>query len=163
MQTEGFVGVEEIFNEDYAYFSSYSASWVDHARCYVDAVVERFRLSTDSTVVEIAANDGYLLQFVKERNIRCYGIEPTQSTANAARAKGIEIITEFFGSDLATRLSKKGRQADLVVANNVLAHVPAIDDFVLSFSILLKPGALRPSNFRIYSISSGAPVRHDLP
>jgi 2-polyprenyl-3-methyl-5-hydroxy-6-metoxy-1,4-benzoquinol methylase len=138
VQTADFVGVEQIFGADYAYFSSFAESWLAHAKHYVEVVEERFRLGPHSRVVEIAANDGYLLQFVRDKGIPCYGIEPTESTARAARAKGIEIIAEFFGRALAERLREAGRTADLIVANNVLAHVPDINDFVAGFALLLK-------------------------
>lgn len=138
-QTEDYAGAEELFAPDYAYFSSYSTTWLAHAKEYVAKMAERFNLNRNSTVLEIAANDGYLLQYVKERGIPCYGIEPTASTAVAARAKGIDIVEEFFGVSLAERLVKESRQADLIVANNVLAHVPDINDFVSGFTGLLKP------------------------
>src|SRR3990172_10596481 len=126
VQSEGFVGADELFYKDYAYFSSFSTSWMEHARKYVEKVASRFQLSAQSMVVEVAANDGYLLQYVKEKGIPCYGIEPTHSTAEAAREKGIEIIEAFFGVSKAKELAAQGRQADLMVANNVLAHVPDI-------------------------------------
>ncbi|WP_072396064.1 class I SAM-dependent methyltransferase [Hyphomicrobium sp. CS1GBMeth3] len=138
-QTEDFAGAHELFAADYAYFSSFSASWLEHSRRYVDAVIERFALSPQSHVVEVAANDGYLLQYVKARGVSCLGIEPTASTAEAARAKGLPIIEEFFGRELAARLHFEGRSADLMIANNVLAHVPDINDFVSGFAELLKP------------------------
>lgn len=138
VQTEDFVGFGEMFSEDYAYFSSYSSTWLEHANNYVEKMTARFNLNSDSMVVEIAANDGYLLQYVKEKNIPCYGVEPTHSTAIAAREKDIEIIEDFFGVDLAKDLIEKGQQADLMAANNVLAHVPDINDFVKGFSMLLK-------------------------
>lgn len=139
VQTEDFAGREELFSADYAYFSSYSSSWLAHAECYVGSMVERFDLGADSHVVEIAANDGYLLQYVQARGIPCTGVEPTTSTAAAARARGLPIIEEFFGAPLAERLAGDGGQADLIVANNVLAHVPDINDFVAGFALLLKP------------------------
>jgi len=95
VQTEDFVGAGEMFSEEYAYFSSFSSSWLEHARCYVEKMASRFNLNEESNVVEVAANDGYLLQYVKEKGIPCYGIEPTRSTAKAARDKGIEIIEEL--------------------------------------------------------------------
>lgn len=147
VQTEDFVGFGEMFSEDYAYFSSYSSTWLDHARDYVDIMTSRFNLDSDSMVVEIAANDGYLLQYVKGKSIPCYGIEPTHSTAQAAREKNIEIVEEFFGVKLAKDLVDKGQQADLIAANNVLAHVPDINDFVKSFSILLKPEGVATFEF----------------
>jgi SAM-dependent methyltransferase len=142
VQTEDFVGTEEMFSEEYAYFSSFSTSWLKHAKNYIEKMTSRFNLTDKSTVVEIAANDGYLLQYVKEKDIPCYGIEPTHSTAQAAREKGIEIIEEFFGVIKAEELKSLGRQADLTAANNVLAHVPDINDFVTGFSILLKPNGV---------------------
>src|SRR3990170_4086876 len=104
VQTEDYAGAEELFAPDYAYFSSYSTTWLAHAKEYVAKMAERFNLNRNSMVVEIAANDGYLLQYVKERGIPCYGVEPTASTAIAARGKGIDIIGEFFGVSLAERL-----------------------------------------------------------
>jgi len=136
-QTEDFVGREQLFSGDYAYFSSYSASWLRHAERYVDAVVARFGLDGSSLHVEVASNDGYLLQYAQARDIPCLGIEPTRSTAEAARAKGIETIESFFGVELAEQLRVEGRAADLMTANNVLAHVPDINDFVRGFAILL--------------------------
>jgi len=147
VQTEDFVGSGEMFSEDYAYFSSYSSSWLLHAKTYVEKVVRRFHLDSNSKVVEIAANDGYLLQYVIEKNIPCYGVEPTSSTGAAARQKGIEIVGEFFGEILATNLKQRGEQADLIVANNVLAHVPDINDFVKGFSTLLKPEGIATFEF----------------
>ena len=146
-QTEDFAQVDELFDADYAYFSSYSASWLAHAERYVADMVARFDLTSDSHVVEIAANDGYLLQYVKARNIPCTGIEPTASTATAARAKGITIVEDFFGVRLARQLVSQGRRADLTVANNVLAHVPDINDFVAGFSVLLKPQGVATFEF----------------
>jgi SAM-dependent methyltransferase len=136
-----------LFTDDYAYFSSVSTSWLAHAERYVDAMVGRFRLGPDSMVVEIAANDGYLLQYVQQRGIPTYGVEPTLSTAAAARAKGIEIVGEFFGVALADRLAATGRSADLIAANNVLAHVPDINDFVAGFAHLLKPAGVATFEF----------------
>lgn len=138
VQTEDFVGADEMFSKDYAYFSSFSVSWLRHAEKYVNDMILRFQLDKTSNVVEVAANDGYLLQYIKEKGISCYGIEPTKSTAAAARSKGIEIVEDFFGSQKAHELVEQGLQADLTVANNVLAHVPDINDFVVGFSILLK-------------------------
>ena len=137
VQTDDYAGRESIFTDDYVYFSSISSTWVAHARQYVEHVTERFALGSGHRVAEVASNDGYLLQFVHDRGIPCYGIEPTQSTADAARARGLEIVEEFFGSALAGRLAEDGRQCDLIVANNVLAHVPDINDFVSGFERLL--------------------------
>ena len=137
VQTEDFVGTEVLFSEDYAYFSSFSSSWLQHAKDYVERMVCRLKLDSKSMVVEVAANDGYLLQYLVEQHIPCYGIEPTTSTAQAARNKGIKIIDAFFGVATATSLVNQGQNADLMVANNVLAHVPDINDFVKGFSMLL--------------------------
>jgi SAM-dependent methyltransferase len=147
VQTEDFVGADEMFSDEYAYFSSFSTSWLEHARNYVDEISSRFNIFNKCMVVEVAANDGYLLQYVKQLGIPCYGIEPTNSTAQAAREKGIEIIQSFFGVAQAKDLVRNGRQADLAIANNVLAHVPDINDFVKGFSILLKPGGIATFEF----------------
>jgi SAM-dependent methyltransferase len=138
VQLEEFVAPEEIFTE-YAYFSSYSDSWVAHARGYVEMAVERFGLGRDSLVVELASNDGYLLQHVVEKGIPALGIEPAANVAEAARERGIETVVEFFGRDLAARLVAEGRRADLLAANNVMAHVPDLNDFVGGMEPLLAP------------------------
>ena len=147
VQTEDYAGADELFDEYYAYFSSFSASWLKHVEKYVGDMVERFELNENSNLVEVAANDGYLLQYAKERNIPCLGVEPTASTAKAARLKGLEIIEEFFGAQLASKMVSEGKQADLTVANNVLAHVPDINDFVSGFKILLKPNGVSTFEF----------------
>ncbi len=147
VQTEDFTDREEFFSNDYAYFSSFSTSWLDHSRRYVEAMRERFSLDNESLVVEVAANDGYLLQYVMAAGIGALGIEPTHSTAVAARDKGIEIIEEFFGVALADRLVAEGRSADVTAANNVLAHVPDINDFVAGFARLLKPAGVATFEF----------------
>lgn len=147
VQTEDHAGREELFAHDYAYFSSTSAGWLAHSRAYVEEMVRRFDLGASSMVVEVAANDGYLLQYVKAAGIPCYGVEPTASTAAAARSKGIEIEESFFGVALAKRLAAAGRQADLTAANNVLAHVPDINDFVSGFAALLKPQGVATFEF----------------
>lgn len=123
---------------DYAYFSSYTDSWVEHARRYAEAVIARFQLGSDSLVVEVASNDGYLLQHFRERNIPVLGIEPAVNVAQAAIARGIPTETTFFGAATAKRLAAQGRRADLIAANNVLAHVPDIRDFVAGFAHLLE-------------------------
>lgn len=147
VQTEDHAGREELFADDYAYFSSTSAGWLAHSKSYVEEVIRRFNLGTDSMVVEVAANDGYLLQYVKAAGVPCYGVEPTASTAEAARKKGIEIEESFFGTNFAKRLAGAGRQADLTAANNVLAHVPDINDFVSGFAALLKPQGVSTFEF----------------
>jgi predicted TPR repeat methyltransferase len=146
-QTEDYAGADELFDSEYAYFSSFSSSWLNHAERYVSQMVERFNLNTESHVIGIAANDGYLLQYVQQKKIPCLGIEPTQSTANAAREKGIEIIEKFFGVALAQELANQGKLADLTAANNVLAHVPDINDFVAGFALLLKPNGVATFEF----------------
>lgn len=147
VQTEDHAGREALFTEDYAYFSSFSTSWLAHAERYVRTMIERFGLNASSRVVEIAANDGYLLQYVQAAGIPCYGVEPTASTAVAARKKGIEIIERFFCISLAEELACTDRQADLIAANNVLAHVPDINDFVAGFTRLLKPDGVATFEF----------------
>ena len=147
VQTEDFAQADDLFDADYAYFSAFSSSWLVHSERYVQEMTERFLLNEQSHVVEVAANDGYLLQYVKARGIPCTGIEPTKSTASAAREKGIDIIEEFFGANLANQLVAKGKQADLTAANNVLAHVPDINDFVAGFSVLLKPNGVATFEF----------------
>jgi len=147
VQAEAYSRAAELFNEEYAYFSSFSSQWLAHAQAYVSEMTSRLGLGTQSLVVEVASNDGYLLQYVKQRDIPCFGIEPTASTAAASRLKGIETLEEFFGTELATRLVNTGRQADLTAANNVLAHVPDINDFVGGFSILLKPDGVATFEF----------------
>jgi len=142
VQTEDFTTAENLFNAEYAYFSSFSSSWIEHSKEYCSHILSKFSLNNNSSVIEVASNDGYLLQFFKEKNIPCFGIEPTLSTANSARKKGIETIVEFFGTSLATKLKKNNKCADLMVANNVLAHVPDINDFLNGFNILLKPNGI---------------------
>jgi SAM-dependent methyltransferase len=147
VQAEAYSRAAELFNEEYAYFSSFSTEWLAHAKKYVDAMIERFGLTKSSMVGEVAANDGYLLQFVNERGINSYGIEPTASTANAARQKGVEIIQDFLNISLAGELRRQGRTVDLLVANNVLAHVPDIDDFSEACNTLLKPNGVFTCEF----------------
>lgn len=137
VQTLDFTGRESLFDAEYAYFSSCSSSWLAHAQQFVGAMIEEFGLGAQSLVMEVAANDGYLLQYVRDAGIPCFGVEPTASTAKAARSKGIEIVERFFGSELAKELLARGQRVDLSVANNVLAHVPDINDFVAGFRILL--------------------------
>lgn len=139
VQTEDYAHHSELFSSDYAYFSSFSSTWLEHARCYAEQMCERLGLNANSLVVEIAANDGYLLRNFRDRKIPCLGVEPTRSTAKAARLLGLEIVEDFFGVRLATELSAAGYAADLITANNVLAHVPDINDFVSGFKKLLKP------------------------
>jgi len=147
VQTEDFAAADALFDADYAYFSSFSSSWLAHAKAYVQEMAERLSLGAHSHVVEVAANDGYLLQYVTGRGIPCLGVEPTASTAAAARARGIEVVEQFFGVKLARELVAQGRAADLTAANNVLAHVPDINDFVAGFAVLLKPQGVATFEF----------------
>ena len=136
VQLPEFESPDSIFR-DYAYFSSYSDSWLEHARLYTEEMIERLSLSESSQVVEIASNDGYLLKNFRKQSIPVLGIEPAENVAQAARDLGIETLTEFFGTDLASSLAEQGVQADLLLGNNVLAHVPALNDFVGGLKILL--------------------------
>ena len=138
VQLEEYVGGEEIFT-DYAYFSSFSTSWLDHCRLYVDQMVERLELTPKSEVVEIASNDGYLLQFFLKRGIPSLGIEPAANVARAAMEKGVETVVRFFGREVAQELATAGRRPDLILGNNVLAQVPDLNDFVGGLKILLGP------------------------
>ena len=138
VQLPAHAAAEELFTPDYAYFSSTSSSWCAHAEHFVELAVQRLNLGPQSNVVELASNDGYLLQYVQQRGIPCLGVEPTHATAEAARAKGIPTLERFFGRELAASLDP----ADLVVANNVLAHVPDINDFLAGIACLLKPTGL---------------------
>ncbi len=138
VQLEAYVSPEHIFSE-YAYFSSYADTWLQHCKAYTDQVVERFHLNEQSQVIELASNDGYLLQYFVEKNIPVLGVEPATNIAEVAIAKGIPTINEFFGRECARKLVAQGKQADLIAANNVLAHIPDINDFVGGIKILLKP------------------------
>lgn len=138
VQIDEYKKSDAIFSSEYLYFSSYSSSWLDHARRYTDQMTEKLKLNAASLVVELASNDGYLLQYFKEKNIPVLGIEPTANTAAVAREKGIETVVDFFGVKLARELLKKGiKKPDLLLGNNVLAHVPDIVDFVQGMKILL--------------------------
>ncbi len=138
VQIDEFAKHNDIFNADYAYFSSYSTSWLAHAEAYTKMMIERFGFHSQSQVIEIASNDGYLLQYFKQQNIPVLGIEPTANTAAAAKEKGIDSVIDFFGIRLAKSLAEKNIMADLLLGNNVLAHVPDINDFVGGLKILLK-------------------------
>ncbi|MFJ3484447.1 methyltransferase domain-containing protein [Pseudomonas sp. NPDC090202] len=156
VQTDDYTSAETLFDADYAYFSSFSSSWLAHAEQYVGEMVERFGLNDESRVVEIAANDGYLLQYVARRGIPCLGIEPTRSTAQAAREKGLEIREVFFGEATAQALVGEGWSADLMAANNVLAHVPDINDFLRGFATLLAPSGVATFEFpQLLSLIAG--------
>jgi len=138
VQLEEYVSPSDIFSE-YAYFSSYSDSWLDHARAYTAQMIERFGLHAQSHVVEVGSNDGYLLQYFVEQHIPVLGIEPAANVAEAAVAKGVATHVAFFGTQTAAQLAADGRQADLLIGNNVLAQVPDLNDFVEGLKYLLKP------------------------
>lgn len=135
VQTEDFAAAEALFTDDYAYFSSTSQGWLDHAVRYADMVTERFNLGPESHVIEVASNDGYLLKNFVDKAIPCVGVEPTESTAAAARARGIPVVQDFFGMELVSSLD----MADLIAGNNVYAHVPDINDFTAALKAVLKP------------------------
>jgi SAM-dependent methyltransferase len=142
MQVDEYVGGREIFSSEYMYFSSFSDSWLRHAKQYAAQMIDRFALDGSSFVIELASNDGYLLKNFVERGIRCLGIEPAGKVAEAARKIGVPTRVEYFGRDLAKRLVDEGVQADLLAANNVLAHVPDLNDFVAGMKLLLAPGGV---------------------
>ena len=139
VQLEEFESPDHIFS-DYAYFSSYSESWLRHAKTYTEMAVQRFHLDRDSQVIEIASNDGYLLRNFVDKQIPTLGIEPAANVAKVAVEKGIPTLVKFFGEKTAREVVSDGRQADLIIGNNVLAHVPDLNDFVKGLKILLKPG-----------------------
>lgn len=140
VQTEDYAQAEELFNPDYAYFSSVSHSWLSHAAHYVKMITKRLGLNRDSYVIEVASNDGYLLKNFVAAGIPCLGIEPTASTAATAEKIGIPVLREFFGEGTAMQLVAEGKQADLILGNNVYAHVPDINDFSKGLKAALKPG-----------------------
>ena len=137
VQIDEVVPPEAIFEGEYAYFSSYSDSWVAHAKRYVDGVVERFGLGPESLMVEIASNDGYLLQHAVARGVPCLGVEPASNVAEAAREKGVPTRVSFFGVDEAPAMRDEGIRADVIAANNVLAHTPYLNSFVAGLEVLL--------------------------
>ena len=138
VQIDEYKNAREIFNNDYAYFSSYSRTWLKHSKNYVDMISKRLNLNGKSLAIEIASNDGYLLQYFKEKNIPCLGIEPTANTAKVAIEKGINTITEYFTESKAKQVAIDFGKADLILGNNVFAHVPDINDFVKGLKELLK-------------------------
>ena len=138
VQTEDYVGAKDFFGPDYAYFSSVSSSWLDHSKKYSTKVIEKFSLNAHSSVIEIACNDGYLLRNFIEQKIPCIGVEPTRNTAQAARKLGIEVVEEFFSTSVATQMKESGIDADLIIGNNVFAHVPDINDFTVGLKKILK-------------------------
>lgn len=138
VQVDEYKKSDAIFDSQYVYFSSYSSSWLKHAEQYTKMMIERFGFNDHSLVIELASNDGYLLQYFKQKNIPVLGIEPTANTAAAALEKGVESVVDFFGIRLANKLAGENRKADLLLGNNVLAHVPDIVDFVGGMKIVLK-------------------------
>lgn len=140
VQTEDYTRAEELFNPDYAYFSGTSSGWLNHAARYAAMITDRLSLGSDSFVIEVASNDGYLLKNFVAAGIPCLGIEPTASTAEASRTLGVPVIEQFFGETLGRKLAADGKQADLIVGNNVYAHVPDINDFTRGLAAALKPG-----------------------
>lgn len=142
VQTEDYTDAAALFTPDYAYFSSTSSGWLEHARRYADRVIEELALGGQSHVIEVASNDGYLLKNFVAAGIPCLGIEPTASTAAAAEEQGIPVLREFFGEALGMRLARENKQADLIAGNNVYAHVPDINDFTRGLKAALKPGGV---------------------
>lgn len=142
VQTEDFTQADDLFRYDYAYYSSTSSSWLEHAARYTTDITKRFGLGPDSFVIEVASNDGYLLRNFLSPGIPCLGIEPTEGTAKAAETLGIPVLREFFGNALAQRLASEGKQADLIIGNNVYAHVPDINDFTRGLKSVLKPSGV---------------------
>lgn len=138
VQVQEYESPEHIFS-DYAYFSSYSDTWLSHSKNYVQNMMDKFHYTSETQVIEIASNDGYLLQYFKEKGISVLGIEPAENVAKVAVSKGIETSVNFFGTSVAEELKKEGKAADLLLGNNVLAHVPDLNDFVAGMGILLKP------------------------
>ncbi len=148
VQVDEMEKADQIFDAEYTYFSSFSSSWLAHAKKYVDMMISRFGFSKNSQVIEIASNDGYLLQYFKQNDVPVLGVDPTANTAKAAAEKGIQTIVDFFSSKLAKQeLADKNRKGDLILGNNVLAHVPDINDFVAGFPVLLKPGGVATFEF----------------
>lgn len=139
VQTEDYAGAKDFFGPDYAYFSSVSSSWLEHSKIYSDKIIRDLSLNANSFVVEVACNDGYLLKNFVDQGIPCLGVEPTQGTAQAARKLGIQVIEDFFSDSVATEMKKSGVNADLVIGNNVFAHVPDINDFTAGLKTILKP------------------------
>jgi SAM-dependent methyltransferase len=140
VQTEDYARADELFAPDYAYFSSTASSWLEHAACYTKHIIQRLVLNRDSFVIEVASNDGYLLKNFVAAGIPCLGIEPTDGTADAAEKLGIPVLREFFNEALGRRLAEEGKKADLIIGNNVYAHVPDINDFTKGLQAVLKPG-----------------------
>lgn len=147
VQIDKYKESSDIFDSGYVYFSSFSRTWLAHAKKYADMMIEKYGYDQNSQIIEIASNDGYLLQYFKERGIPSLGIEPAEGTAAEARKKGIETIVDFFCKRLARSLANQGEKADLLIGNNVLAHVPDLNDFVAGLKIALKPGGIITMEF----------------
>lgn len=147
VQIDEYKKSNEIFSNDYVYYSSYSKSWLEHSKRYVENMMNRFSFDQSSLIIEIASNDGYLLQYFQEKEIPVLGVEPTMNTAEVARKKGIESINDFFGVKLAEEMVKKGIKADLLIGNNVLPHVPDIVDFVKGMKKILKENGIITMEF----------------
>jgi len=147
VQIDEFKKHAEIFDNEYAYFSSYSTSWLKHAENYVEMITKKLSLDKNSQVIEIASNDGYLLQYFQQKNIPCLGIEPTANTAKVAKQKGIETLIDFFNENIANKLVENNKKADLILGNNVLAHDPNLNGFVKSIKILLKENGVSTMEF----------------
>ncbi|TRZ87845.1 MAG: methyltransferase domain-containing protein [Methanosarcinales archaeon] len=147
VQIDEYKKSSDIFNSGYVYFSSFSRTWLVHAKQYADMMIEKYGYDQNSRIIEIASNDGYLLQYFIERGISSLGIEPAEGTAVEARKKGIETIVDFFSKRLAQNLADQGKKADLLIGNNVLAHVPDLHDFVAGLKIALKPSGIITMEF----------------
>ncbi len=147
VQIDEYKTSDAIFNNEYVYFSSYSTTWLKHAEAYCEMMVKRFGFDSHSRIIEVASNDGYLLQYFKKKGIPVLGVEPTANTAEVAMARGIDCIIDFFGVRLAEALAANGTKADLLLGNNVLAHVPDIVDFVAGIKIILKPRGIATMEF----------------
>ncbi len=147
VQLDQYQPIDAIFSEQYAYFSSYSESWLEHCRRYADSMVERYSYGSKSFVIEVASNDGYLLQYFVAKGIPVLGIEPAANTARAAVEKGIPTLVKFFNADLAASLAAEGKRADLLIGNNVLAHTPDLDSFVRGLQAILKPDGVITMEF----------------
>jgi 2-polyprenyl-3-methyl-5-hydroxy-6-metoxy-1,4-benzoquinol methylase len=147
VQIDEYKKSSDIFNTGYVYFSSFSRTWLAHAKQYVDMMIEKYGYDQNRLIIEIASNDGYLLQYFRERGIPSLGIEPAEGTAVEARKKGIETIVDFFGKRLAQSLADQGKKPDLLIGNNVLAHVPDLHDFVAGLKIALKPSGIITMEF----------------
>ena len=147
VQTEDYAGADELFGPEYAYFSSTSPSWLEHAKLYTDQAIKSFLLDETSFVIEVASNDGYLLRNFVSAGIPCLGVEPTASTAGVAEKIGVPVLRDFFSEALGKKLADEGRRADLIVGNNVFAHVPDINDFTKGLKAALKPNGILTLEF----------------